>query len=171
MKITLLFFHWEKKSMCGSALFKKENGTWKYLFVFVSPGKRIPTADTAGATTGKGFKLGRQASESHRTCCWWCRPLSPHDWWPDLFLPSVFPACYNLEPLHTLVFEGVWGDYWGQWLWGHWHRVQLCQPDGHRKCIFAAVNSSKFRSIVLKFLAGEMLQVYWTLTKMNTTFI
>lgn len=32
-------------------------------------GKRIPVADAAGGTSGKGFKLGRQASESRRTCC------------------------------------------------------------------------------------------------------
>ncbi|XP_028260784.1 ras-related protein Rab-22A isoform X2 [Parambassis ranga] len=37
--------------------------------VFIEISKRIPVADAAGGTTGKSFKLGRQASESRRTCC------------------------------------------------------------------------------------------------------
>ncbi|XP_070814473.1 ras-related protein Rab-22A [Chaetodon trifascialis] len=37
--------------------------------VFIEISKRIPVVDAAGATSGKGFKLGRQASESRRTCC------------------------------------------------------------------------------------------------------
>uniref|UniRef100_A0A3Q1DF46 RAB22A, member RAS oncogene family n=1 Tax=Amphiprion ocellaris TaxID=80972 RepID=A0A3Q1DF46_AMPOC len=37
--------------------------------VFIEISKRIPVVDTAGATSGKAFKLGRQASESRRTCC------------------------------------------------------------------------------------------------------
>lgn len=52
-------------------------------------GKRIPVVDAAGGSSGKGFKLGRQASESRRTCCWWRRWLSPRDLWPDLCLPSL----------------------------------------------------------------------------------
>lgn len=59
-------------------------------------GKRIPVADAAGATSGKGFKLGRQASVSRRTCCWWYWWLSPHDPWPDLLLSlSISPACFS----------------------------------------------------------------------------
>lgn len=37
--------------------------------VFIEISKRIPVAEAAGGTSGKGFKLGRQASESRRTCC------------------------------------------------------------------------------------------------------
>ncbi|KAM8914360.1 ras-related protein Rab-22A isoform 2-T2 [Spinachia spinachia] len=37
--------------------------------VFIEISKRIPVVDAAGGTTGKAFKLGRQASESRRTCC------------------------------------------------------------------------------------------------------
>lgn len=57
------------------------------MFVCSSSGKRIPDVDAAGASTGRGFKLGRQASESHRTCCWW----------PNL----SFPSLYSASP-HTL---------------------------------------------------------------------
>ncbi|CAN9511886.1 unnamed protein product [Ophioblennius macclurei] len=37
--------------------------------VFIEISKRIPVADAAGSAQGKAFKLGRQASESRRTCC------------------------------------------------------------------------------------------------------
>ncbi|KAM7402437.1 hypothetical protein PAMP_017679 [Pampus punctatissimus] len=37
--------------------------------VFIEISKRIPVVDAAGGTSAKGFKLGRQASESRRTCC------------------------------------------------------------------------------------------------------
>ncbi|XP_061582787.1 ras-related protein Rab-22A isoform X2 [Cololabis saira] len=37
--------------------------------VFIEISRRIPVVEAAGGTSGKGFKLGRQASESRRTCC------------------------------------------------------------------------------------------------------
>ncbi|XP_061746050.1 ras-related protein Rab-22A isoform X3 [Nerophis ophidion] len=37
--------------------------------VFIEISRRIPVADEVGGASGKGFKLGRQASESRRTCC------------------------------------------------------------------------------------------------------
>uniref|UniRef100_A0A3B4FHY1 Ras-related protein Rab-22A-like n=1 Tax=Pundamilia nyererei TaxID=303518 RepID=A0A3B4FHY1_9CICH len=37
--------------------------------VFVEISKRIPVVDEAGGSSARGFKLGRQASESRRTCC------------------------------------------------------------------------------------------------------
>ncbi|TNN78643.1 Ras-related protein Rab-22A [Liparis tanakae] len=37
--------------------------------VFIEISRRIPLADAAGGNPGKAFKLGRQASESRRTCC------------------------------------------------------------------------------------------------------
>lgn len=77
-------------------------GTCVHVCVCLLKGKRIPVAEAAGATSGKGFKLGRQASESRRTCCWWCRWLYPHDLWPDLCLPSVSLACSSLQPPHTI---------------------------------------------------------------------
>lgn len=43
--------------------------SWESNLCLCLTGKRIPVADAAGGTSGKGFKLGRQASESRRTCC------------------------------------------------------------------------------------------------------
>ncbi|XP_037535763.1 ras-related protein Rab-22A-like [Nematolebias whitei] len=37
--------------------------------VFTEISKRIPVIDAAGGPSGKSFRLGRQASESRRTCC------------------------------------------------------------------------------------------------------
>lgn len=67
----------------------------------VVTGKRIPVVDAAGGTSGKSFKLGRQASESRRTCCWWYRWLSPTRpvTWP---LPAVLWAYISSKPPHTL---------------------------------------------------------------------
>lgn len=145
---------------------KMEPDCWEpvYVCVFVSSGKRIPAVDAAGATSGKAFKLGRQASESHRTCCWWCRWLSPHETGDLTF---SYPLCArpasaysHHTPSNTRVFEGVWWGYWGQWHCGQWHRVQHCQPDGRRKCVFAALNNSKSLHIIWKFKFTEQWEKY-----------
>lgn len=86
-----------KKSL--DVLWHSSSLRWCF-FLRASSGKRIPSADAVGATTGRGFKLGRQATESHRTCCW-CHQLSPRESPPGLFSPSQFtPVCCSLQPRH-----------------------------------------------------------------------
>ena len=114
------------------------------MFVCSFSGKRIPDVDAAGASTGRGFKLGRQASESHRTCCWWCHWPSPHNWWSDLSFPSLYLASpHNLD-------DG-----------GH-------QLDGCRKCFIVALNKN-IAICCQKYLAKEIFPDFWEVTKKSTT--
>lgn len=69
-------------------------------FLCITSGKRIPAADAVGATAGRGFKLGRQASESHRTCCW-CRWLAGDPTFSHPLSLLQFASTYSHDQPHT----------------------------------------------------------------------